>query len=135
MGNDNKYGEEEMLNDIDVLIKKKVELENERDGLKAQLSGCRNYIEQVHREVDKKDKDIEWLKANVDEMRCNTKNLIKLFSDAESKHCDDKIDFAIGRLSILKLKLNEGGYIHDVGMLGVIDKEIFDLKRLKDGEE
>ena len=126
--------ESEMMNDIEVLIKKKVELENEVSRLKAQVFGFQQYIEQVHREVERKDKDIEWLKTDADEMRWNVKNLIALYDRAETEHRNGEIEFAVARLSILKLKLNEGGYIHDVGMLGVIDKEIFDLTRLKDGE-
>lgn len=128
-----KNKEEEMLNDIDVLIKKKVELENENENLKAQLTGCRNYIEQVHKEFEKKDKDIEWLKTDADEMRWNVRNLIALYDRAESEHRNDKIEFAITHLSILKLRFRELGVVDFI--YREIDDEIYRLKKLREVEK
>lgn len=130
----NKYGEEEMLNDIDVLIKKKVELENERDDLKAQLSGCHNYIEQVHREMERKDREIEWFKKDIDETRFNMMHIIGVHEKVVREHRDEMFEFAIARLSLLKARLNASECSIDV--LGTIDKMIYDLKGWqKDGKK
>ena len=101
MDNDKKYGEEEMLNDIDVLIKKKVELENEVAQLRAQVHGFQQYIEQVHREIEKKDREVEWFKKDVDETRFNMMHIIGLHESAVREHRDEMFEFAIARLSLL----------------------------------